>query len=68
MKRKELGALLRQIREHRGLSKRRVYKDNMNNTQLDAIENGTANYTVDNLLLYLERVNVDILGHLKKEL
>lgn len=58
---KQLGELLKSIRVKKKLSKRAIYKDKtIYALQLESIEQGKANYTIDTLFVYLEKIGVSI--------
>ena len=61
MNKKKLGKNLKEIREIKGISKYKLVKNSsLVYSQIDSIENGDTNYTVDVLMIYMEEVGVDI--------
>lgn len=59
MTRTELGTLLK---SKRGVSKNKLHTlSGLSRTQIDKIESGANNYTVDSLLLYCDYSGIDIM-------
>ena len=59
MNRTELGTLLK---SKRGISKNKLHKlSGLSRTQIDKIETGATNYTVDSLLLYCEHSGINLM-------
>lgn len=59
MNRAELSALLK---SKRGISKYKIHKiTGLSRTQIDNIESGATNYTVDSLLAYCNAGGIDIM-------
>jgi transcriptional regulator with XRE-family HTH domain len=60
MTRTELGTLLK---SKRGVTKHKLHKlSGLSRTQIDKIEAGATNYTVDSLLLYCEHSGIKLLA------
>ena len=54
---RQLGKLLKEIREKKKISKRAIYKDKtIYQLQVQAIEKGSSNYTIDTLFEYLDKI------------
>jgi transcriptional regulator with XRE-family HTH domain len=59
MNRAELSALLK---SKRGVNKNQLHRaSGLTRTQIDSIESGKRNYTVDSLLLYMEHGGIDLM-------
>jgi transcriptional regulator with XRE-family HTH domain len=60
MTRSELSTLLK---SKRGVTKNKLHKlSGLSRTQIDNIESGKTNYTVDSLLLYCEHGNINLMA------
>lgn len=64
----EFGAVLRSIRDERDINKNYFMKRGLRIEALDAIENGSKNYTIDSLFSYLGILGVDLQGCLCKRI
>lgn len=59
MNKKQIGDSLRESRESQNLSKYRVSKGTgLRPHQIDALEAGSSNYTIDSLLLYMDFLKI----------
>ena len=61
MSKKELGKNLKEIRKIKAISKYKLVKNSsLVYSQIDAIENGDTNYTIDVLTTYLKEVGIEL--------